>query len=404
MSEDFYLSLPSHSCLNEFPNNRNNNFKIRLPHQIRLEGSGWQVGLTAISLPDINLNLGRYKEIVEPLLRIKWFQMQDRTKSVHQSSNVRTQTTEITFPDICHYGNIHNGVDFFKALIIRYEQKRKEHLPTGWDTLTTKDKVLYPIFRWEGEDLILDNSMLDLEIVKLRDIYRSTFEISFDKHIGVDFGWVSAKKDDTPILGPNIQMEYRQVSLEDDPKFIIENGTLGITLGSRGKIKDIIKDGIIKERRLRIESKVPEPFGTDDVEPKTDRNTTPPTDRFWRVTNKKKSEENRVHLSCTCNWRFINIKSAFDDLVGGTNRTLYIYSDAGGGTVVGNRMTDLLREVRFKSDGLGSQYFEPIYIQYIPVRKQVLDIIEVNVAETTGELTRFGEGNTILTLHFRKAP
>ena len=73
--------------------------------------------------------------------------------------------------------------------------------------------------------------------------------------------------------------------------------------------------------------------------------------------------------------------------------------------MVGNRVTDLLREVRFKSEGLGRQYFEPIHIYiYIPVRKQVLDIIEVNVAETTGELTRFGEGNTILTLHFRKAP
>ena len=215
---------------------------------------------------------------------------------------------------------------------------------------------------------------------------------------------MSAKKDGTHTLGPNIHMKYRQESLEDDPKFIMENGALGITSGSRGKIKDIIKDGIIKERRLRRESKLPEPFDTDDVEPKTDGNTTPPTDRFWRVTNKNKSEENRVHLSCTGNWRFVNIKNAFDDLVGGTNRTLYIYSDAGGGTVVGNRVTDLLREVRFKSEGLGRQHFELIHIQYIPVRKQVLDIIEVNVAETTGELTRFGEGNTILTLHFRKAP
>ena len=233
----------------------------------------------------------------------------------------------------------------------------------------------------------MDNSLLDLEIVKLRDIYRSLFEISFDKHIGVDFGWVSAKKDRTKILGPNIQMEYRQFSLEDDPKFIMENGKLGITSGARGKIKDIIKDGIIKERRMKRESKVPEPFDTDDVEPKTDGNTTPPTDRFWHVTNKKDSLENRLHLSCTCNWRFINIKKPFDNLFRGTNRTLYIDSDAGGNTVVGNRMTDLLREVRFKSEGLGSQYFEPIHIQYIPVRKQVLDIIEVNVAETTAEIT-----------------
>ena len=116
--------------------------------------------------------------------------MKDRTQSVHSSLAVVSKTTEVTFSDIYHYGNIQNGVDFSKTLIIKYEQKRKEHLLPGCDMLTAKDKVLYPICRWEAEDLILDNSMLDLEIVKTKDIYRVPFEISLDKHIGVDFGWV----------------------------------------------------------------------------------------------------------------------------------------------------------------------------------------------------------------------
>lgn len=46
--------------------------------------------------------------------------------------------------------------------------------------------------------------------------------------------------------------------------------------------------------------------------------------------------------------------------------------------------------------GEGSQYFEPPHIQYISLRKQVLDIIETYVAEATGEMVRFGEVNTIL--------
>ena len=49
---DFYLTLPSHSSKNEFPDNTSNDFKIRLPHPIRLEGGGWKVGLVAVSLPD----------------------------------------------------------------------------------------------------------------------------------------------------------------------------------------------------------------------------------------------------------------------------------------------------------------------------------------------------------------
>ena len=71
--------------------------------------------------------------------------------------------------------------------------------------------------------------------------------------------------------------------------------------------------------------------------------------------------------------------------------------------MVGNQVTDLLREVSLRREGKGSQYFEPLHIQYIPVRKEILDIIEVQVAETTGELVKFGEGNTIVTLKFERS-
>ena len=52
MSDSFYVTLPSHSSKNEFPDNTANHFKIQLPNPIRLERSGWKVGLCAISLPD----------------------------------------------------------------------------------------------------------------------------------------------------------------------------------------------------------------------------------------------------------------------------------------------------------------------------------------------------------------
>ena len=64
------------------------------------------------------------------------------------------ETTDVTFPEIYHYGNIRDGIDLFKALILKYEQKKKEELPPGWETMTFNDKLLEPIFRWEGEDLI----------------------------------------------------------------------------------------------------------------------------------------------------------------------------------------------------------------------------------------------------------
>ena len=69
-----------------------------------------------------------------------------------------------------------------------------------------------------------------------------------------------------------------------------------------------------------------------------------------------------------------------------------------GSSVVGNEVTELLREVNFLCKREGVQYFEPLPIQYIPLSKQVLDIIETQDAR---DLARFGEGNTIITLHFK---
>ena len=192
MSEDFYITLPSDASLGEFPLNNNKSFKIRLPQPVRLEGSGWQVGLCSISLPDINLNLTRYKNLTEPLMRVTWYQLEDREKD-DDMSEVMSNTTEVKFEDIYHYRNIRDGIDFLKALLVKFDQKMKEELPPNWDLMTRYGSygyVVYPIFRWEGEDLILDNSMMDLDLVKTKSQHASEgvpFEIS-SKNTS---GWIS---------------------------------------------------------------------------------------------------------------------------------------------------------------------------------------------------------------------
>ena len=105
------------------------------------------------------------------------------------------------------------------------------------------------------------------------------------------------------------------------------------------------------------------------------------------------------------NWEFINLNVAFRSIVKEPTRSLHVYSNVGGSSIVGNRITDLLREIKFKREGRGVVYFEPLHIQYLPVRYEVIEFIEVQVAETSGaggDLVKFVEGNTILTLHFKK--
>lgn len=47
----FYMTLPSNSSLNFFPNNVLTNYQTRLPHPIKLEGR-WEVGLAEIVFPN----------------------------------------------------------------------------------------------------------------------------------------------------------------------------------------------------------------------------------------------------------------------------------------------------------------------------------------------------------------
>ena len=113
-----------------------------------------------------------------------------------------------------------------------------------------------------------------------------------------------------------------------------------------------------------------------------------------------------IWLSFSVNWRFTNLNVAFRAVVGDPTRTLHVYSDVSGSSVVGSRVNDLLREIQYKREGRGTMYFEPLHIQYLPLRNEVVEIIHIQVAETIGtggDLVKFGEGNSLVTLHFKKA-
>ena len=138
---------------------------------------------------------------------------------------------------------------------------------------------------------------------KVKDAtYGRPFEISFDKHVGVDFGWVTVDKNGKPILRPNIMMEYRQTELKDKMKYVMKDGSRGILSRGGGKITDIVKDGVVKERTLKKVSKVPEPNDTDEVEPKTHAGTHPSTDQYWKQTNKNQSGFEPLNLEKRVFW------------------------------------------------------------------------------------------------------
>ena len=341
---DFYVTLPSHSSKSEFPDNKANHFKIRLPQPMRLNGSGgWKVGMSSISMPDAHVSLPSFtKSEDKTILSFSaWRRIDSSSYQQYGEAYFDTDDLKEVFYNV-------DGVGFMKSMIAYFHRQRvfKNNGPKlGSKYVNGDGKRTYVKLKWEGEDLVTDNKGT------LRPITRFP-ALHVNVELALKMGWLK-KTGNSYELGPNLQIEF---------------------------FDDVVSDISV----------VGDVHDTDGA----------PV--FWIVESDKGGNGDFLRLSIYCNWRFLNLNKAFEVVVGNSSRSLFVYSDVGGSSVVGNQVTDLLREVNLIRRGSGVQYFEPYHIQYIPVRKDVLDIIEVQVAETTGELTTFGEGNTIVTLHFKK--
>ena len=345
---DFYITLPSHSSKTEFPNNTSNHFKIRLPHPIRLEGSGWKVGLSSISLPDTKalLLIDRVDQAGHPvvLFSVTWKRIDGGGKHTDGMAGFDVNDLDKVFSNV-------TGVGFVSSMITFFEQRRiyndsgpkfgAKYFHTNSDNTTQRTFIKMEL---EDDELVINN---DKTYKGLDYGNRPSFHVNEEvaKKMGLIVYNEKARRYQ---LGPNIKQEF-------------------------------------KNNTIPTLSRV-----TNDIFDRLGRPL------FWKV------DLGYLMLGIQCNWRLINLDEAFETLFGATSRSLFVYSDVGISGVVGNQVTDLIREVNFVRKGVGSWYFEPLHIQYIPVRKDVLDIIETQVSETTGELTRFGPGNTIVTLHFKK--
>ena len=334
--------LPSHSSKTEFPDNKSNHFKIRLPHPKKLEGSGWRVGLTAISLPDSHCRVPVFTSRKYPVFKMGW----SRTRGQCLSTTYKDYEPE----DVLVNFDAVDGVGFMKSMMNFFEKNRisnkgaDDDSTFGWTFSTSAGKRRYIKFKREGDELVTDNEDT-LKVAALP-------YLMIRKDLAQKMKWVIEKEDGTRQLGPNLQQELFGEGVPD--------------LNASGVYEDVQK-------------------GDDEKAV------------FWTSVS-----DNYYKFSYHCNWRFINLNAAFEAIEGATSQPLFVYSDVGGSCVVGNQVTDLLREVNFIRRGAGVQYFEPLHIQYIPVRKELIDIMETQVAKTTGELVDFGEGNTIVTLHFKQ--
>ena len=75
-----------------------------------------------------------------------------------------------------------------------------------------------------------------------------------------------------------------------------------------------------------------------------------------------------------------------------------VYSDLVESTMVGSGKYPLLREVQLLRTGDGESTVEPLHHQWIRLRGQQMDILEVEIASTSGPLAILPPGKTLVTI------
>ena len=196
----FYVTLPSHANRREFPNNQANSFKIRLPKPLQLSGGGWQVGLSAISLPDARVNLYELVKKNGYVMGTSWDQTYPQPGGKDGEMTSRVDTARTIINDVQDLDWVVDGVSFMKAILGHLEQQRNELAIQGGRFTNDQGKHTYVKFKWEGEDLLIDNT-------NICHCGNKTPSLTIYTKLALKMGWLR-QIDTVLILGPNLHQEF----------------------------------------------------------------------------------------------------------------------------------------------------------------------------------------------------
>ena len=112
--------------------------------------------------------------------------------------------------------------------------------------------------------------------------------------------------------------------------------------------------------RFRLGPNLWQEFHSDTIPTPTDVPDADNKPTFWKV------DGGYLVLNMTCNWRFVNLNEKFRPSTEfAPTHPLHVYCNVGIRSMVGDRVTDLLREIKYHTQE--TTHFELIHIHYLPV-------------------------------------
>ena len=102
-------------------------------------------------------------------------------------------------------------------------------------------------------------------------------------------------------------------------------------------------------------------------------------------------------------WTFRNLNVSFDDVTRRYKTQLaMVYCDVVESSLVGNQKHALLRELMLKDSGGQRQFVEPLHYQWLSVRNNVIEVVHVQVADADGKLLGLPSGKTMVTVTLKR--
>ena len=382
MSEIKRLTLISDPT-DEFPNNANNSFKVRLPERLSLPGAGWHASLLSLTVPDQGQSNAviatdphtKVVKISVTFLTRKWvlgeykrveFKTKDYGVELEEIMSAKQSVTTGSEFWKRVMQEVHNKV--MQALINQQSAARTNH-GDEFPIVSVK-KNWMPMMSWKGDALVLHavgkGDLMNTNKTKVTSAFMMDLEIAkrfgfIEKPVGVDVGYV---------LGPNLQFTC--------PTVTYTSQTQPIHSTYPSARAEFNWNG--------------EHYAGMQPSDLTDDNM----DQMFEVNGK------RLLLSRMVEWQFNNLDASFEKIVGTSKRTVMVYSDLVESTVVGSGKYPLLREVQLLRTGDGESTAEPLHHQWIKLRGQQLDILEVEIASTSGPLAILPPGKTLVTIGLKK--
>ena len=372
---------------NEFPKNANNSFKVRLPERLNLPGEGWHTSLMSLTVPD----KGQSNAVIatDPHTKVLKFKMTYVVRKFQSGTYRRVETKTVDCAlELEEIMNANQGVTtgsmFWKRAMqevhnkimhnVMNEQMQRLVLEPDEKPIVSAKQNAVPRLTWKKGAMVI-NAIPQADLIKADKSAITDLFINLD--IALKFGLVLEKTSQSRTwypLGPN--MQYTLPAVTYDSTTQPAGNSFRTAYNWEGKQYTGVNPTLL--------------FGNTG---------TITNDPLQVVTH---DGVKFLQLSLIVQWQLNNLDASFEKIIGTTRRTMMVYSDIVESTVMGSGKFPLLREVQIMRTGDGESTAEPLHHQWIKVRGNQLDIIEVEIANTDGTLAVLPPGKTIVTIGLKQ--